>query len=541
MDPGKPGVVVKNTFLEVGDHMPALSEWRRQMSEPVKIYTSPNDEEVEEDDAEVPEEMPPLPFAMTPPSTSSTHPGHPGHPVPGQMPTMMPGAMPPGALGAAPCFEAAPQPMMPRQGVREQGRRDIRNGQAINQLKNNDITSKEPPWNDVTTVMMRNLPNKYRQQMLLDELADAGFRAQTDFDFFYLPMDHSNAANLGYCFINFTEPALANAFAAAFQGKKMRRFNSHKTVVVMPASIQGYERNYKYYSSTRVAQAEDPAYRPLFLKNMDFDMSQDRKSSGRGKGFDKGGKGGKKGSKEKGGPKGAHDGKGVEAFSRLAFMGLDDGNAQQGDWAPMPEQMAWQQQPAMQAPFAAPCGGGGGGGGRSGATVTCPNCGNICSADHRFCSACGHPAGTLPGHRQPHLTLESLELLAQVPKGGGGGAKNGWGWVRYCTSEVFALLCGTAPLPEGSTNATMPTMPRAAPTAGPGHDFMQCAPCRALARKEIFRHSVQTGSTPCFTLEPCVRCQLNTAVSKAMARVLNLSSRLSNLWNSCDDAMALAE
>lgn len=62
---------------------------------------------------------------------------------------------------------------------------------------------QEPPWNDVTTVMMRNLPNKcapgvrsrrspeamvhaieditlarYRQQMLLDELADAGFRAQ---------------------------------------------------------------------------------------------------------------------------------------------------------------------------------------------------------------------------------------------------------------------------------------------------------------------------------------------------------------------------
>ena len=51
-------------------------------------------------------------------------------------------------------------------------------------------------------------------------------------------------------------------------------------------------------------------------------------------------------------------------------MGLDDGNAQQvpatvyvnplptfwnsvafqGDWAPMPEQMAWQQQPAMSDP-----------------------------------------------------------------------------------------------------------------------------------------------------------------------------------------------
>ena len=72
------------------------------------------------------------------------------------------------------------------------------------------ILKQEPPWNDVTTVMMRNLPNKcakkkrtrrswrfrYRQQMLLDELADAGFRVQSDFDFFYLPMDHSRAVKL---------------------------------------------------------------------------------------------------------------------------------------------------------------------------------------------------------------------------------------------------------------------------------------------------------------------------------------------------------
>lgn len=37
---------------------------------------------------------------------------------------------------------------------------------------------------------------RYRQQMLLDELADAGFRVQSDFDFFYLPMDHSRAMKL---------------------------------------------------------------------------------------------------------------------------------------------------------------------------------------------------------------------------------------------------------------------------------------------------------------------------------------------------------
>lgn len=133
-------------------------------------------------------------------------------------------------------------------------------------FKNHDITKVEPPWTTVTTIMMRNLPNKYCQQMLLDEIAKGGFHLQRDFDFIYLPMDRSNGANLGYCFINMVEPARANAFAAAYSGKKMRRFNSFKTVTVMPASIQGYDRNFAYYSSMRISKALDPQYRPLFVR-----------------------------------------------------------------------------------------------------------------------------------------------------------------------------------------------------------------------------------------------------------------------------------
>merc|ERR1719277_228622 len=30
--------------------------------------------------------------------------------------------------------------------------------------------------------------------------------------------------------------------------------------------MQGFEKNYAYYSSTRVAQAEDPQYRPIFTR-----------------------------------------------------------------------------------------------------------------------------------------------------------------------------------------------------------------------------------------------------------------------------------
>lgn len=127
---------------------------------------------------------------------------------------------------------------------------------------------KSPPppvkEKEMTTFMMRNLPNKYTQHMLLQELSAHDFRLKVEIDFFYLPMDHNNAVNLGYCFINFVNNRVAKLFSVTFSGKRLARFKSTKTVVVMPASIQGYERNFQYYASTRVAQAEDPQYRPIF-------------------------------------------------------------------------------------------------------------------------------------------------------------------------------------------------------------------------------------------------------------------------------------
>jgi len=164
-------------------------------------------------------------------------------------------------------------------GKRQQQRQEKPNkyGQAaawahdsspLNRMKDVAVMRQEPPWTDVTTVMMRNLPNKYCQQMLLEELAQNGFHFQTDFDFFYLPMDHANNVNLGYCFINFVDTSVANRFAVAFSGKRMQRFKSAKTISIMPASVQGYERNYQYYSATRVAQAEDPQHRPIFCRPM---------------------------------------------------------------------------------------------------------------------------------------------------------------------------------------------------------------------------------------------------------------------------------
>lgn len=120
-----------------------------------------------------------------------------------------------------------------------------------------------PDWCQKTTVMLRNLPNKYSQQMLLEELNSSGFLGT--FDFLYLPIDPETNANRGYCFINFTDPNYAWSLKLTYEGRKMGRFNSDKVVFVAPAALQGFEANYAHYSTARVNRG-DPSTRPLFLR-----------------------------------------------------------------------------------------------------------------------------------------------------------------------------------------------------------------------------------------------------------------------------------
>lgn len=51
-----------------------------------------------------------------------------------------------------------------------------------------------------TTLMIKNIPNKYTKKMLLKEIETA---FSDKYDFFYLPIDFNNNCNMGYAFINF--------------------------------------------------------------------------------------------------------------------------------------------------------------------------------------------------------------------------------------------------------------------------------------------------------------------------------------------------
>lgn len=113
-----------------------------------------------------------------------------------------------------------------------------------------------------TTGMLRNIPNKYMQDLLLEEIDAAGFGGT--YDFFYLPMDVRNNANVGYAFINFLQPPDFDRFRHQFEGYQFKRAGSKKIATVSPAIVQGLKANVQNLLKKRVAQGQ---YRPLVLRH----------------------------------------------------------------------------------------------------------------------------------------------------------------------------------------------------------------------------------------------------------------------------------
>lgn len=123
------------------------------------------------------------------------------------------------------------------------------------------------PWGpDTVTVMVRQIPRVYTQRMLVQEVSNRGFKGL--FDFLYLPYDLRKGINVGYGFLNFTEPRHAQAFRKALDGAYLDRHMRirGKPIRVHPATTQGYEANFQHFAGTKTWQKQDPCFRPIFLR-----------------------------------------------------------------------------------------------------------------------------------------------------------------------------------------------------------------------------------------------------------------------------------
>ncbi len=87
------------------------------------------------------------------------------------------------------------------------------------------VSSSEIGSDPRTTVMIRNIPNKYTITDLASEIDSL---LPNTYDFLYLPCDIKNQCNVGYGFINFLTTSFLAQFYQQFQGKRWARFKSEK-------------------------------------------------------------------------------------------------------------------------------------------------------------------------------------------------------------------------------------------------------------------------------------------------------------------------
>ncbi|KAF4756650.1 hypothetical protein FOZ63_010157 [Perkinsus olseni] len=139
-------------------------------------------------------------------------------------------------------------------------------GRSIDDIRTRDhAQTYHLPNSMKTTVMLRNIPNKYTQRMLLEVLADEGFADKVDF--FYLPIDFRNKCNVGYAFINLCSHEYALQFMNVFHHYKLTAFNSLKVCETGFARIQGLQANVNHYRNSPVNEVSIPEYRPILFNN----------------------------------------------------------------------------------------------------------------------------------------------------------------------------------------------------------------------------------------------------------------------------------
>ena len=113
-----------------------------------------------------------------------------------------------------------------------------------------------------TTLMVRNIPNKYTQRMLLQAVDE---HLKGGYDFFYLPIDFKNKCNVGYAFVNVVRPDLIAPLVRRFDGRRWDRFNSEKVCAISYARIQGKGALVSHFQNSSLLH-EDRRCRPILFK-----------------------------------------------------------------------------------------------------------------------------------------------------------------------------------------------------------------------------------------------------------------------------------
>jgi len=123
------------------------------------------------------------------------------------------------------------------------------------------------PTHELTTVMMRNIPNNHTREQLITLVNDGGFQGR--YDLLYLPFDLKKKVGLGYAFINFLSHEDAEAFAQHFRGFKDWQMHSDKVCeVTWSDALQGLDANVERYRDCPVMHESIPdEFKPVIFQD----------------------------------------------------------------------------------------------------------------------------------------------------------------------------------------------------------------------------------------------------------------------------------
>merc|ERR1711959_818296 len=118
-----------------------------------------------------------------------------------------------------------------------------------------------------TTLMLRNIPNSYTRDMLI-ELLDQE-ELQGSYDLVFVPVDFRSLASLGYAFVNFTSNENAERAKGKLQGFNSWGVTSYKVCQVAWGSThQGLSAHIKHYRNSPVMHKTVPeSYKPALFKD----------------------------------------------------------------------------------------------------------------------------------------------------------------------------------------------------------------------------------------------------------------------------------
>ncbi|TNV78634.1 hypothetical protein FGO68_gene384 [Halteria grandinella] len=114
-----------------------------------------------------------------------------------------------------------------------------------------------------TSLMIKNIPNKYTQRTLKETLEESHKQA---FDFLYLPIDFKNGCNVGYAFINMRNAEAVLTFYRKYNGQRWGMFNSEKVCEITYARLQGFKAMHRHFQTSTIKKLEDAKMKPVIIR-----------------------------------------------------------------------------------------------------------------------------------------------------------------------------------------------------------------------------------------------------------------------------------